>query len=212
VKQVKPNINQLVNILVHLVCISLLPAIAFASQQTDSSSGTHAGFAFLPFLVAYFARKRAVGGWLLLYYWSLYSGVLVSLIMNALSFSNFSPSLWPNSTRYAFVVVDTAISSIALYATAVVSTLLLFKKYRNLKMLSITKKLLLVGLVWSIVSLGLDFVYPAGDLMSLDVYSLVGSAVWYFYVLRSQRVQHVFVLQDFEVWYAISRTPKRAAT
>jgi len=79
-------------------------------------------------------------------------------------------------------------------------------------MLSITKKLLLVGLVWSVVSLGLDFVYPAGDLMFLDVYSLIGSAVWYFYVLRSQRVQHVFVLQDFEVWYAISRTPKRAAT
>jgi hypothetical protein len=206
-ERVRASSGKIVAVVVCLICI-FLPVVTLASQQSDSSRGPGAGFPLLPLLIAYWTRKRPIGGWLLVYYGSLYADLCVSLIACIVSFSNLSLSLWQN-TQYVLLIVNIAVSTVATIVTAVVSTLLLRQRYRNLKMVSLLKKLLLFCLVWSIVSLGLDSLHPGDDMIILDVMSLAASIVWYLYILRSKRVQHVFVLGDFRVWYAASHPSKR---
>jgi len=204
--RVRASSGRIVAVVVCLICV-FLPAVTFASQQSDSSRGPGAGFPLLPLLIAYWTRKRPIGGWLLVYYGSLYADLCVSLMACIVSFSNLGLSLWAN-TEYVFLIVNIAVSTIATVVTAGISTLLLHKRYRNLKMVSLLRKLLLFCLVWSVVTLGLDSLHPGYDQVILDVMSLAASIVWYVYILRSRRVDHVFVLGDFRAWYAASHPSK----
>lgn len=202
----KTTINRLITVFAYFILIAY-PSLALGAEQTNAPGGFRA-YGALGLLIAYLTRKSAIGGWLLMYYISIYSGLLVVLVTTIVSFNNFNPNNWPDITRYVIVMSDITITIALLIATAIVSTALLMKKYRGRTLYSLLKQFLLASVIMSFASLGADFIYQQWDQTPLDVYSIIVDLIWYFYIVRSERVQHVFVMQDFKSWYIVSRPVK----
>jgi hypothetical protein len=135
-----------------------------------------------------------------MYFVSIYSGLLLMLAIIIPDFESYNPGNWSNLTRYVAVMSTVTISNALIFGTVVVSTLLLMKRYRGEKALYLLKQFLLGSLIMAFVSVGVDSIYQAWESIFLDVYDLVVSAIWYFYFVRSDRVKHVFLLQDFRSW------------
>ncbi len=167
-------------------------------------------FAF-SLLIVYLTRKSAIGGWLFYYYYSVYWSLFPGLIRYAVFFSNLNPSLWQNQTQYVISAGARVVESVALIGSGVLSTMLLFRKCRSPANLFLLNKFLLATLIMFFVSLTLDYIHPPGWI-AFDIANLIGSAVRYLYIVRSRRVQHVFLLQDFKAWYTISHAVKQMSS
>jgi hypothetical protein len=204
----KVTISRLIRVLSYFILIAY-PSIALGAQEANSSGGFRAYGAF-GLLIAYLTRKSAIGGWLLMYYFATYGGVLFTLGMTIATLNNFNPNNYADVTHYVMVMSDVTISTALILGTAIVSTALLMKKCRGLRVFSLLKQFLLGSLIMSLLSVGVDLIYQLWDSIPLDIYGLIVSAIWYFYIVRSVRVEHVFVLQDFKLWYPISHPAKQA--
>jgi len=154
-------------------------------------------------LVCYLTRKRAFGGWLLYFYVGLLSGILFIFAGLAMSYEALSPTFWIDRIGYYLLylvyIIPDHIVTLLLWLFAI---RLLFKSQRNRKNLSYFRKLLLVGVLCSCISLIILFVFgaelfndpsPIADILYI---AFVGLTAIYFY--RSQRVQMVLGDQDWD--------------
>ena len=101
---------------------------ALADTGTTSGSTPVGGGLIVGLAIAYLARRREIGGWLLYYYMQLYLSVVVSAILFAVSIGSLSPDGWDSSARYVLYLISTLPVWLVLFAEAVLATYLLFRK------------------------------------------------------------------------------------
>ena len=110
-------------IAVLVLVLTQAPVLASTAAQTKSNPTPP--LAVVVGIIRYLARKQPIGGWLLYYYISLYSGVALSLAILAGTIQNYSPERWQSTELYALAIASTALGQLTLIAQAVVATILL---------------------------------------------------------------------------------------
>jgi hypothetical protein len=172
----------------------LIP-IAHAADSTTTTPPSYGTPGFLFFLIAYFTRKRPIGGWLMLYYWGLYFGGAITLFMILSTIGNLAPSAWAAipTWRYILAVIASLLPATFLLAEVVVGSMLLSKRDEpTLKLL----RLAMIGfLVADAIAIGLNFeiyIKPWEESV-LNIYSAIVGGIWLSYFYLSTRVKAVFV-------------------
>jgi hypothetical protein len=142
------------------------------------------------------ARKRSpIGGWLLFYYWQLYSGLLLSLVFFGMNLASYIPEYSGDQTKFLLFLASAAPGLILYPAQGAVATLLL--SVRTWDMLKLVRWIILGQVVAAVVGVVIDATYFP-DNQILSVIMLIQEALWLAYFYRSTRVRHIFNLQDWD--------------
>jgi hypothetical protein len=141
-------------------------------------------------------KRRAMGGWLLFFYFSVYLGTVVTAITSVQHMGEIVPPSLAASEHYNLIKLVSVQSKVLVFVTAVIATFLLFARTRE--MLNLLRWAIGARMAVSLVSAfaySLDFPdQGANSFMTFIAYS-----GWLAYLLLSRRVKHVFVLNDWDV-------------
>ena len=173
---------------------AVLTLVGDAQAATGASSGQNpmgAGL-FVGLAIAYLARRRQIGGWLLYFYMQLYTSLLVIIGFLPRTLPQFRPSEWEIASLYVWYVVSTAPVLLIVAVEASVATYLLFRRSDgNVRLL----RTVLGGLVVaSGAALAIDLAYFNEPVtIFFDVLTFFFALVWFAYFGHSQRVRLVFI-------------------
>lgn len=148
------------------------------------------------YLVCNATKHRAIGGWLMFYYWQVYGGVLVSLfLLVAVSGPRYNPAAWPNQHLYFLFLIRSVPSLLLLAGQALVGSTMLF--LREWKWVQTLRVILLIWIMAEIVALGISLKFWPSARIFNAIALLEGSA-WFAYFCISKRIRHVFLTHDWE--------------
>jgi hypothetical protein len=175
-----------------LVC----PLVVLAA----SSGGSQYSPTFAPGgLVAWFVcngRKRdQIGGWLLYFYWQLYSALFISIVFFATNIQSYVPENFDSSSKFALFLASTVPVLLLFVVECAVATLLL--SARTWDMFKLLRWTLVAEVAAAILGVGIDAAYFP-DNVPLSGMALVSDLLWLGYLFRSQRVRHVFYSHDWD--------------
>jgi hypothetical protein len=142
-------------------------------------------------------RKRGeFGGWLLFFYWQLFSGAMLSVFLFLKNFQTYVPENFATHAPIHHWFMITAIATIVILALQVaVGTMLIV--VRSWDMLQFLRILLAAQVVALFAALIVDANYfPNG--VAYRVGGLISEGIWMAYFLMSDRVRHVFKCHDWE--------------
>lgn len=184
--------------LITITILSSISALAYANETPGTHPAAASGL-WVAIAIAFLARRRQIGGWLLLYYIQLYGGVFVMgpyLISTAVL---LSPGQWDRTNPYVWFLLGTVPFLAATIAQLGVASFLLYRRTEaNVLLL---QKVLVALMAFSFVAMlvGGAHVEDAGRAF-VGAWLMWTSAAWAVYFYRSQRVRLVFVDHrwDFE--------------
>jgi hypothetical protein len=185
------------HVIAHTIAAALfdLIPVAHADGSTATTPPSYGTPGFLFFLIAYFTRKRPIGGWLMLYYWGLYAGGAVTFFLILSTIGNLAPSEWAAipTWRYILAVIASLLPVTFIFAEVVVGSMLLSK--RNEATLKLLRLVMTGYLVADAIAIGLNFAIYIKPLEEsvLNIYSAVLGSIWLAYFHLSTRVKAVFV-------------------
>jgi len=184
-----------------LILCGVIPGGTWASVLS-SSTQTPVPSVGLGWIIAWIVcanrKKYDIGGWLLSYYWQIYSGVVVSVaLVFGMSIQNFLPEYFGSTQRYLLFLVSAAPSLVLLGVQCVIATFLL--NARRWDLLVLLRYAIGATLAAELIGFGIDLFYFHDELsLFLDVYSIIPTFVWFLYFIRSVRVRKVFKTHDWE--------------
>ena len=142
----------------------------------------------------YLFRRKAIGGWLLLFYITLYFGAFILFISSSSGIINhfklfLDPILWKDISLFImnFLVILLVIFH---FISIMVATILLFR--RNEKNLKLLLKTFYAILIINIMIFATNILYSWTSYILITTHFFV-IATWTLYFLKSRRVQMVFV-------------------
>jgi hypothetical protein len=189
----------------------LAPLPAIAVLIADSSSSTYTPSfpgGIVVWIVCYSRRKHAIGGFLMFYYWSLYAGIFVTLLLFGMNLQSYVPESFEDEKLYHLFLLSVVPLLIVYFMQVVVASLML--RVRSWDMLKLLRGLLLAELACALIGVAIDMAHFE-DNLPLDAYTVVCTLIWVAYFFISKRVSHVFGLNDWEdavdTFYP-SNTPK----
>jgi hypothetical protein len=190
-------ITESAHVIAHSLAAALfdLVPVAHADGSTTTTPPSYGTPGFLFFLIAYFTRKRPIGGWLMLYYWGLYGGGAVTFFLILSTIGNLAPSAWAAipTWRYILAVIASLLPVTFIFAEVVAGSMLLSK--RNEATLKLLRLILIGYLVADAIAIGLNFeiyIKPWEESV-LNIYSAIVGSIWLAYFYLSTRVKAVFV-------------------
>ena len=191
--------NRKVSLIIQVIFwLLFLTSLAFArSQSSLGLSGLPAPIIIIA-LICYVARKRAIGGWLLFYYITLYIRTLYILLAAIETpWRDFSFSLDKISILLAFLTW---------IAEAFIASFLLAKRFRNPS----TVKLLLVvfGFAIGLALLALP-IHPEEKRVQILAFLLGLPLIWFTYFIVSDRVEYVLRENKGESWASTFKNEKK---
>jgi hypothetical protein len=144
------------------------------------------------------ARKRhEYGGWLLFFYWQLYSGILMTLLFFSINFQSYVPENFQNPATY-YLFLGSVLPTLVIFALQVaVGTILI--SVRTWDLLRLLRWLILAQVIAASISTVIDIKYFPDNVALGLFFSLVPETLWLAYFFKSKRVQHVFQLHDWDV-------------
>src|SRR5438874_50039 len=163
------------------ILVTQISVFGDAGAQTHTNPGPPAAVAIA--IICYTARKQPIGGWLLYYYITLYVGLAVSLLLLAATLQNYSPARWQSTGLYALAIASTTLQQLILITQTVVATILL--KRREWKWLKVLRAILIGGVIWSAISIGVDSAFFSEGYAALDCVILIQLVIWLAYFFRS---------------------------
>ena len=124
------------------------------------------------------------------YYWSLFGGILVTLIMLGVNFESYVPESFADPTRYHLFLLS-VVPLLLVYTLQVITGILLLS-VRTWDMLKLLRSLIIAELACAVLGLAIDLARFT-DNVFFDVYTIAASSIWvgYFFFYR-KRVTHVF--------------------
>lgn len=191
----------------------LLSQTSLALAQSDTSTAPKGGAGVAGTVIMYLIcnsnKRRAIGGWLLYYYIQLYAGVLISLAFVLEGLKNFNPDLWSDKSLYSLYLLSTVPAYIATLTEVIVGSMLLRIRLRNTSTLDWLRAVLLISFMFAAISLIIDFLHWP-DSVTLDLFPLFASILWFLYFTKSRRVALVFKQANWDanLMYAPGTEPK----
>jgi hypothetical protein len=153
-------------------------------------------------------RKRSeFGGWLLFFYWQLYSGAVLTGFLFLRNFQAYVPENFiTHASRHHWFMI-TAVSTIVILALQVaVGTMLIV--IRSWDMVQFLRILLAAQALAMVASIIVDANYFP-NYVAVRVGGLISECIWIAYYSTSDRVRHVFKCHDWETAVeTIYPTPK----
>ena len=153
-------------------------------------------------------RKRSeFGGWLLFFYWQLFSGSVFTVVLFLKNFQAYVPENFVTHASKHHWFTITAVSTIVILALQLaVGTMLIV--VRSWDMLQFLRILLAAQIVAMLATLIVDANYFP-NYVAYRVGGLISEGIWMAYFFMSDRVRHVFKCHDWETAVeTIYPTPK----
>jgi hypothetical protein len=142
------------------------------------------------------AKRNQIGGWLMFFFWQLYSSILMTAFLFAMNIQSYVPENFESSDRFLLFLTSVVPMLIIYLAQVGVGTILLVA--RTWDLLKLLRWLVGMEVVASIIALVIDANYFP-DNVGLNFLTLVPQALWLAYFFRSMRVKHVFKTHDWEI-------------
>ncbi len=148
-------------------------------------------------LIGYLSRRRAIGGWLLLFYIGLVAGSAFIILMAMPSLKNLNPDEW-DPFYWWLAVLDYIPWLLAYLAALILGIRAAFLRDQKALMQMRIAMVALVVTSWIGVYISFQFFVEdsAGSFMS--TYSAVAASLWCIYWFVSRRVKNVMTLGDNE--------------
>lgn len=203
--------NHNINLLKVLLAIYLLfiNGVAYAATANATQNPAAGTGIFIAFAIAlYLSRRRAIGGWLLYFYFQLYIGILISLFFIPQIISNLDPNQWDDSFLYVMSFLSVVPVLVLQLLKVAIATFLLFQRNkRNVKYL---RNIIFCLVLASTGAVIIDLLYFKDDpSIFFDAIILIFAIIWLLYFWKSQRVKMVFVDNN---WSYIPYSERRALT
>src|SRR5262249_21758353 len=141
-------------------------------------------------------KRQQIGGWLLYYYWQLYSGILMMVLFLAIGFQSYVPESYDDPQKYHLFLASAVPSVVILSLEIAVATVLI--SVRSWDLLKLLRWLIIAGLVAGSIATVIDISYFPENLV-FDFLNIFPGALWLAYFFKSRRVKHVFKSHDWEV-------------
>src|SRR5882672_4375631 len=110
------------------------------------------------------SRKRSpIGGWLMFYYWQLYSGSLMSAIFFGINLNSYVPENFNVPNRFVLFIISAVPALLLLLIQVAVATILL--TVRTSDMLLLLRWVIAVGIVAAVVEGVIDVAYFPDNLV-----------------------------------------------
>ena len=181
-----------------VTCALAAPFAALAaSDQTGSqySPGFPLG-GIIPGLICNARKRKPIGGWLMLFYWQLYSGLLISAGFFAVNIQSYVPENVENGTFGLFLASN--LPSLMLFAIkGAVATLLL--SARTWDMLMLLRWVMLAEFSADVIGTLIDVAYFPDNVAVNVILTIIPGLIWLAYMFRSRRVRHIFYSHDWDV-------------
>lgn len=178
-----------------------------ASGQTTSYTPSFPG-GIVAVIVCNANKRKQIGGWLLFYYWGLYSGIFLTALFFLAAFQSYVPETFDDPRKYHLLLLSIVPVFVVLAAQLVIGTISL--SVRRWDVIRLLRLIQIAGIVAAALSIAIDIKnFPDG--LTFDCLDIFSFSVWALYFSKSKRVRHVFRDHDWsqtvDIWYP----PKPAA-
>lgn len=129
------------------------------------------------------------------YYWQVYGGMLITLLMFAVNFQSYVPENFESISRFALFLASVLPVLILVFVEAAVATFLL--SVRTWDMVKLLRWVLMAFIGFALSGTLIDALYFSENL-PFSLMSLGSATIWLAYFFKSKRVQHVFLLHDWD--------------
>jgi hypothetical protein len=183
-----------------IACLMLCTiGMPFSLMAADTLSNPASPRFSVGYLVAYWvcnSRKRnAIGGYLLFFYWQVYSGLALSVLLFSMNIQSYVPENFDDKNLYLLFLASSVPAVVLFLVKCAVATLSL--PARTWDMLKLLRWVITAELAVNGIGAAIDAVYFP-DNLSLIFMTIGPNALWLIYLFRSKRVRHVFLLQDWD--------------
>ncbi|HEY1938705.1 MAG TPA: hypothetical protein VGJ33_12280 [Candidatus Angelobacter sp.] len=166
---------------------------AFLAAST-SSSPTAPSFPFLGALIWWIIcsrrKNRSIGGWLLFYFWQIFSGAALSAILLVSGgYARYMPEVYDNASKYWLFVLSAAPNLLLLFVHAAAALMLLCVRTWDALVLLRNIALCQVTFLWLAVAID-NWKFPND--FELDLMAAIQMSAWLLYLFQSERVERVF--------------------
>jgi len=127
----------------------------FASSGTQSTPMLPGGI--VAWIICNGRKRNPIGGWLLFYYWQLWSGLVLSAAFFAMNIQSYVPENFDNEKLFAIFLASSVSTLLVLLIQVVVATMLL--SFRTPDMLSLLRWTLVVSVVAFASGIAIDAKY-----------------------------------------------------
>jgi len=170
----------------------LLLAATGSNQFTPTFPG-----AIVAWIVCNTRKKYEFGGWLLFFYWQLYSGVVMTTIFFLINFQSYVPENFGRHPATYYWFLASALPNLVIFVLQVaVGTILL--SVRTWDLLVLLRGLIAAQVIATIAAIVIDVKYFPENVALNIVTMLVPQAAWLAYFCVSKRVRHVFQAHDWD--------------
>ena len=181
-----------------LIYAFAVPFVAFAASSQNGSqySPTFSPGYLIAWLVCNGRKRNPIGGWLLFFYWQLYSGLLITGVFFAINIQSYVPENFDSASKFALFLTSTVPGLLLFVLKSAIATLLL--SARTWDMLKLLRWVMVAGLSADILATVIDAAYFP-DNVALNFMTIIPGLIWVAYMFRSTRIRHIFYLHDWDV-------------
>jgi hypothetical protein len=176
----------------------MLPPVAFLVLLATSSNQYTPSFpgGIVAWIVCNSRKRNEYGGWLLFFYWQLYSGILMTALFFSVNFQSYVPENFETSARY-YRFLASVLPTIVIFALQVaVGTILI--SVRTWDLLRLLRGLIVAQVVAASVAAFINARYFPDNLALGVLLTLLPESLWMAYFFTSKRVKHVFQAHDWD--------------
>jgi len=137
-----------------------------------------------------------MGGWLLFFYWQLYSGVIMTIVFFCINFQSYVPENFDDQAKYYWFLASVLPSFVIFALELAVATTLI--SVRTWDLLCLLRGLVLAQWVAGIVSAIIDIKFFPDNLLLELIFTLIPFGCWSAHFFVSRRVEHVFRQHDWD--------------
>jgi len=163
--------------------ICLAPSLVYAASKNKIGGFTGLPIALVLALV-YLTRRRAIGGWLLYYYYQLFITFTITLALFPSYLNELNSEGMENTELYALFVIPTVTIIFIKILEVFFAARLLVKSKRNLKNVRVLLYVLLASLIANAITLAIDE-------RGMNMLGFSFAFIWTVYFFFSSRVNYV---------------------
>jgi hypothetical protein len=182
-----------------LLTLALLEAatVLAADEQRRGVPGGGICGVVVMYLICSRRKHEEIGGWLLYFYIQLYLGLIVTIVVTAISYDSYLPSAWAEAEPglYGWFLLSTVPGVVLFPLELIAAEALRITRRARLRWVLIA--VMAADLVMAIVGMAVDTAHFP-DNIPLDVVTLIWPLVFIPYFLVSKRVKRVFVTRDWK--------------